>query len=133
MKISIKQYAQALYELTLGKSEGEVKVVADKFIEGLAKNNDLKLAKKIIEKFEKIYNEENGIILVEVVTAGKIDSNDAEKIKKYLLKKYSAKEIILNNKIDKSVKGGAVIRVGDDLMDASIEGKLRDFSRALNN
>ena len=133
MKISITQYAQVLYELTLNKSEAEVAVVVEKFIKELVKNSQLKVASKIIEKFEKIYNKENGIILAEVVTASKIDSNDTEKIKKYLLKKYFAREIILNNKIDKSIKGGMIIRVGDDLLDVSMDRKLRDFSRALNN
>lgn len=131
MKISIKQYAQALYELTLGKSESEVNIVIEKFVKELAKNNQIKLSTKILDKFEQMYNKENGIIEAQVTSAFKLEEVEIEKLKTYLLKKYSAKEIVFNNKVDEKIKGGVIIKVGDDLIDASIAGKLRSLKESL--
>jgi F-type H+-transporting ATPase subunit delta len=133
MKISIKQYAQALYELTLGKSESEINVVIEKFVKELAKNNQIKLSTKILDKFEQMYNKENGIIEAQVTSAFKLEGVEIEKLKAYLLEKYSAKEIIFNNKIDENIKGGVIIKVGDELIDASIAGKLRSLKESLVN
>lgn len=133
MKISTKQYAEVLYDLTLNKSQEDVSVVVEKFTKELIKNNQVKLVPKIIERFEKIYNEKNGIILAELTTATRLGPDEIENIRKYLLKKYSAKEIVLNNKIDKNIKGGVIIKVGDDLIDVSVAGKLRALRRNLNN
>lgn len=127
MKISTKQYAQALYELTLGKSESEVGVVVEKFVKELAKNSQLKSAQKIIENFSNIYNRENGIIEAQVISSFKLEDVEVEKLKKYLLEKYSAKEIVFNNNIDPKIKGGVIIKVEDELIDASVAGKLRSL------
>jgi len=131
MKISIKQYAQALYELTLGKSESEVNIVIEKFVKELAKNNQIKLSTKILDKFEQMYNKENGIIEAQVTSAFKLEEVEIEKLKTYLLEKYSAKEIVFNNKVDEKIKGGVIIKVGDELIDASIAGKLRSLKESL--
>lgn len=133
MKISIKQYAQALYELTLGKSESEVNVVIEKFVKELAKNNQIKLSVKVSDKFVEMYNKENGIIEAQVTSAFGLETVEIEKIKNYLLKKYGAKEIVFNNKIDEKIKGGVIIKVGDELIDASIAGQLKSLREVLAN
>ncbi|MFA6183560.1 MAG: F0F1 ATP synthase subunit delta [Parcubacteria group bacterium] len=127
MKISTKQYAQALYELTLEKSEGEVNIVVEKFVKELAKNNNIKLASKIVDKFEEIYNKNNGIIVAEVTSTNNLDKDYLDKIEKYLINKYVAKHVVLTNKIDASIKGGIILRVGEDVLDESIIKKVNNL------
>ena len=131
MKISIKQYAQALYELTLGKSEGEVNIVVEKFVKELAKNNNIKLASKIVDKFEEIYNKNNGIIVAQVTSAGSLGNDYLEKIEKYLMDKYKAKKVILNNVEKPEIKGGIILRVEDEIIDASIINQLKNLKVSL--
>lgn len=131
MKISTKQYAQALYELTLGKSESEVDIVVGKFIKELSKNNQMKFSSSVVVKFEEIYNRENGIIEATIISTAKLESSEIEKIKKYLMDKYAAKEVILENEIDKSIGGGFIIKVRDEILDASISSKLKGLREAL--
>lgn len=131
MKISIKQYAQALYEMTLNKSEVESGAIVENFVKELAKNNQLKLMPKIVEKFEQIYNENNGIVVAKVTSASSLDKNHLDRIEKYLADKYRAKKVILNNEIKPEIKGGVVLRVGDDLIDASITNQLRNLKASL--
>jgi len=133
MRISAKQYAQVLYELTRGKSESEVGVAIERFVCELGKNKQLGLAQKIIEKFENIYNQENGILEAKVESAFKLEENEIEKVKKYLSDKYGVKEVILNNEINSEVKGGVIIKTKDEILDLSVAGNLNRLKRELIN
>ena len=88
MKITARQYAQTLFDLTDGKSKSEIeKSVAD-FARYIYRNRKLKLAGKIIESFVKMYNQKNGIVEAEVATSEKISGDIEKKVKKYIEKKY---------------------------------------------
>ena len=131
MRANAKQYAQTLYDLTDGKSKPEIqKSVAD-FARCIYKERKLKLSGKIIEQFEKIYNQENSIVEAEVVTAEKLSAETEKKIKSYIEKKYHAKKVVLRNTIDPKIKGGMIIRVGDEVVDGSIRGRLDDLKKAI--
>jgi len=127
MKITATQYATTLYELTQDKNKSEVDSVARKFIERLAKNGQLKMAGKIIEKFNGIYNQKNGIVEAEVATTRKLESHQFHKVESFVKEKYKAKEVVIRNKIDESIKGGIIIKVGDEIINAGISGKLRSL------
>ncbi|MCD6149492.1 ATP synthase F1 subunit delta [bacterium] len=131
MKISAKQYAQALYDLTGGKSEADVGGVIIKFAEELKRGGQLKLTNKIIEKFNEIWNEQNGIIEAEVVSARGLESYQVCKAENYIKEKYKAKKVVLKNRVDGNIKGGIIIKVGDEIMDGSVAGKLRKLKENL--
>lgn len=132
MKITATQYATTLYELTQDKNESEIDSVAKKFIEMLAKNGQLKMAGKIIEKFSEIYNKKNGIIEAEITSREKLDEELRNKLRNYVSNKYKAKEVVMNNKIDENIKGGIVVRVGDEILDASLKNQLINLNKLLS-
>ncbi len=111
MKISVSQYATALYDLTAEKSKREIDGVVKKFSELLRKNNQLKLADKIISKFNDIYNQKHRIVEAEVTTARRLASHQVHKVESHIKEKYKAKEVIIRNKIDEKIKGGIVIKI----------------------
>jgi len=127
-KISAKQYAEALYELTRGKTEEKINSVVSDFAKELRKQRKLKLADNILNKFSGICNKENGIVEVEVISARKINEYQEEKIKSFIKDKYEAKEVCLARKIDKKIKGGIILRVGDEIIDGSVSRKLKNLS-----
>lgn len=131
MKISATQYATTLYELTQDKSKPEVDSVAKKFTEMLAKNGQLKMAKKIIEKFSDIYNQKNGIVEVEITSREVLNNELRNKVSNYVSNKYKAKEVVLINKINENIKGGIIIKVGDEIVDASINRQLINLNKLL--
>ncbi len=131
MKISATQYAKTLYDLTEGKEKSQVDAIAKKFTEFLIKNGQLKLAGKIIEKFGEIYNQKNGIIEAEITSREMLSNELRNKVSNYVSNKYKAKEVVLENKIDESIKGGIVIKAGNEILDASIAGKLRELKSIL--
>ena len=133
MKISTTQYAKTLHESVIDKPQKEISEVISEFVKILSKNNQLKNSGKIIDKFSDIYNQEKGIVEAEVVTKHKLESSQIHKIKSYIKERYSAKNVILKNIIDEKIKGGIVIKVGDELMDASVAKQLRDLKNKLSN
>ena len=102
----------------------------NKFVSLLRTNNDLKLAEKIGEEFENIYNEKNNIKIVEVESARKL----AENIKKEIIKifgKATGKDIILEEKIDEDLIGGFKVRMDDILLDSTIKSRLVSLKNKL--
>jgi F-type H+-transporting ATPase subunit delta len=131
MKITAAQYANTLYELTAGKPKQEVDGVVAGFLKVLQKNNQLKMTGKIIEKFNGIYNRKNGIIEAEITSRETLDKDVSNKLRNYVSTKYKAKEVVLINKIDDQIKGGIIIKVGDEIVDASIGKSLVELKRVL--
>jgi F-type H+-transporting ATPase subunit delta len=127
MKITPNQYAKTLYELTEEKSHNEINDVISEFAKLLAKKNQTRLLPKIIEKLNSIWNKNNGIVEAEVASARKLESHQVHKVESYLKEKYKAKEVVLNNIVNGSIKGGIIIRVGNEVMDASVERHLKDL------
>jgi len=133
MKITAQQYAKSLYETTKGKSQGEVDSVLVNFVGIIAKNNQLKFRDKIISKFSEIYNKENSVVEAEVISREEIGGELRNKLLTYVSNKYGAKEVVLNNIIDKNIKGGVIVRVGDEVMDGSIRRQLEELKNSLNH
>jgi F-type H+-transporting ATPase subunit delta len=68
---------------------------------------------------------------VEVVTRYKLQDTIIKEIEKFIQEKYSAKEVIIKNIIDEKIQGGIIIKIGDELMDASVARKLADLKNSL--
>ncbi len=131
MKISSKQYAQTLFELTVGKSADEIDRVVVQFFNKLKDNGHLKLLEAIIKKFVAIYNKENAIVQVQVITKSGIDQTTREQVEKFIKKKYQAKEAVLENIIDENIKGGIIIKTENEIWDGSVARKLRELKKAM--
>lgn len=131
MKITPQQYAKTLLELTDGKSEQEVLNVVKKFAEVLRKDGQIKNAGKIMEKFSEMYNEKNGIVEAEVTSSRKLSSDQVHQVEKFIKEKYSAKEVVIKNIVDENIKGGIIIKVGDEVMDGSVDSQLKRLKREL--
>jgi F-type H+-transporting ATPase subunit delta len=131
MRVSARQYAQVLYDLTEGKSKQDIEHSVADFARHMEKERKLKLAGKVIEQFGKIYNEKNGIVEAEVVTAEKMNEALEKKVKNYIEKKYSAKEVVVKNIVDENIKGGIILKVGDEVVDGSIAGRLNELKKVL--
>ncbi|OGI25660.1 MAG: ATP synthase F1 subunit delta [Candidatus Moranbacteria bacterium RBG_13_45_13] len=131
MHVTPKQYAQTLYDLTDGQSKPQVeKAVAD-FALHMYRERKLKLADKIIEQFGKIYNKEKNIVEAELTTRKKLDEPELKKIRNYVKEKYGAKEVVLKNIVDEGIGGGIVLKVGDEVMDGSVAGRLEELKKVL--
>jgi len=131
MKITPSQYAKSLYELSAGKTNREIDGIVSNFFNVLVKNGQVKLVSKIIQKFNEIWNENEGIVEAEVITRNKIQDTITKQIEKFVKDKYKAEKVVINNKIDAKIKGGIIIKVKDEILDGSISGQLNNLKKQL--
>lgn len=132
MKISKSQYAEALYDSVHGKSQSEINEILANFVKVLAKNNQIKNVKSIIEKFSEVWNKKEGIVEAEVVSREKLDGDLKFEMEKYIKKKYNTKNVEIVEKIDKDIKGGIIIKVQDEVLDGSISKQLKNLKNNLS-
>ena len=87
---------------------------------------------KILEYFVGRIKEFKKIGVAYVTTAIKLNESQKEKVEKRLLETTAYETFEMNYAVDEALLGGMVIRVGDRVVDTSIQNKLRDLSKQLS-
>ena len=131
MKYTATQYAKTLYQVTEGKSEKEIKENISGFLQLLMKNGDMNLKNAITKRFGEIYDAKNGIVVAETLSKEKLSKSLTDELSGFIKGKYGAKEVVIKNKIDESMGGGIIIKVGDELLDGSIRNQLNKLKNKL--
>lgn len=72
-----------------------------------------------------------GIATATVTSAFQLDGNTLTSVKQYLSSTFSLDEIILENKIDKSIIGGMIIQYEDRRLDMSVLKELQELKKQL--
>ena len=99
-----------------------------KFIDVLSENNRIDLMETVAFKFIELYKDHKWIQSAVVTTS--VPLND--KMEKEVLEavsKLTNKKTILENKIDKTLIGGFILRVGDVEYNASFKNKLKNIKQ----
>ena len=133
MRITSTQYAKSLYEATAEKSHEEVDVLVSNFVKVLAKNGQMRLKNEILRKFETVSNMKNGIVVAQVTSQEKLSEGMIEKLTVFIKEKYQAEKVVIENKIDEKIGGGVIVKVGDEVFDASVKGQLKKMQQILNH
>jgi F-type H+-transporting ATPase subunit delta len=79
--------------------------------------------KAVRDEFERLYDNYRGQAHAELTTAAPLDDDLREQVKADL-QRVTGKRIILHERVDPSILGGAIARVGDTLIDGSVRRKL---------
>jgi F-type H+-transporting ATPase subunit delta len=127
MKITPKQYAVALYEQISGQKAAQITKITDNFLEVLRANNDLSLAKIIVEELENYWDLRDDVLNAQVIVARTLEKPLFEDIKKYLSKLTSVKNIKLVQTIDGTILGGTIVKYQDKVLDLSLKTRLEEF------
>lgn len=96
----------------------------------LARNKRLTVIEEIRDQFETYRAEEERVLEVEVVTAQELSAEQSEKLREALQRKFD-REVNVTGRVDSHVLGGAVIRAGDTVIDASLRGRLDKLAETL--
>lgn len=131
MKITAKQYARTLFELTDNKSQQEIDSCVLGFAQIVRKNRQVKLFPKILESFNAIWNSSKNIVEAQITSKEKLDSETEKKIEEYIKEKYKAEKVVIDNKIDQGIIGGIIIRVGDEVTNQSVAEQLKKLGKEL--
>ncbi len=109
--------------------EGKVNPFTIKLFGLLAENKRMDLLQSISGQYNVLYNDKKGIVKAIVTSAVPLDDNMKTKVLAKAKELVGSKTIILENKIDPSLIGGFVLRVGDVQVDASITTQLKKLKR----
>ena len=102
------------------------------FVKLLADNQRLQALPEIAALFEEQKREAEKVLQVRVRTASPIDASETARLKDALKRRFG-RDIELEQAIDPSVIGGAVIDAGDVVIDGSVRGRLHQLEAALTH
>ncbi len=83
------------------------------------------LGPRVAELFARLADEQEGVIEAEVATAAELTPELRERIERALVQGLGGRSVRLSHRVDPSLLGGIVIRVGDKLVDGSVRTRLR--------
>lgn len=101
-----------------------------RFIGLLAENHRLPVLPEIGALYEGYKQEAERVLKVNVRSASPIGADEAAKLKDALRRRFG-RDIEIEQSIDASVLGGAVIDAGDVVIDGSVRGRLARLEQAL--
>ena len=89
----------------------------------LAEKDRLRELERIAAVFDQLLDAEKGVIRGELLTAVKLDAVKQAAVVKELEKK-AKRTLVLSFGVDPEILGGVVLKVGDQVMDASLRAQL---------
>ena len=106
--------------------------VTQRLLNLLTSNNRLFLLKEVAKSYINLLNEQQGELNATVISAIPLTQN-LEKQIHGKLEDFSGKKISLLNKIDKSLLGGFILKIGDMEFNSSLAYKLKTFKAKLTS
>ena len=91
----------------------------------------IQLAPEVAELFEREKTKSEGVVDVTVVSAFPIEPEQQTKISD-AIRARTGKDCEIRSEQDESLIGGAVVRVGDSVIDLSLKGRLQALNQRLS-
>lgn len=123
--------ADQLVQLVLDVA-GTLSAEQQNFVRVLVDNERLQLLPEIRDLFVALKNEHEGVLEAEIASAFPLDDATLASLKSDLEARFKAK-LNIQVHIDPALIGGVRIAVGDEVIDASVRGKLANMAAALKN
>lgn len=86
----------------------------------------------ITQKFQELLLVQNGIVKATVTTAIPMTA-ELEKQVLEKAKQMTSHQVVLDHKVDESIIGGFILRVGDQQLNASVANRLQEIKREIIN
>ena len=102
------------------------------FVRVLAENHRLLLLPEIAAHYEALRSAVENTVDVEVVSAVRLDAAQADKLEKALSTRLK-RRVRMQNSVDSTLLGGAVVRAGDLVIDGSLKGRLQRLATELGS
>ena len=96
----------------------------------LARNGRLSQLKTVIRDFDRLAAEHRGETTAEVVSAHPLNDNQVAALKQQLRTR-AGRDVAIEARVDPSILGGIVVRLGSQMIDASIRTKLNTLAHAM--
>ena len=124
--------AKQLGEIIFDVGQKEFSADVHNLIKLLAENKRILVLPQISYLFEQLKARHEGVLEARIVSAFAIDNTQLKKLVDYLERKFKQK-IEAQVAIDPELIGGFKVEIGDEILDASIRGKLEAMAIALKS
>lgn len=114
--------------VVLGKAE--IGALAKNFFALVARNRRLFAVPDMVRAFRALAARERGEVTAEVQSAHPLTDSQAEALKA-ALKDSVGKDVTLQTRVDPSLIGGLIVKLGSRMVDSSIKTKLQSLSLSL--
>lgn len=108
---------------------GQIGHISERFINILVRKGREDMLPEIAQAFQEVYRQANNILLAEVRSAAPLNAEARAQVLRMVEKRHPGKKITLNESVDPALIGGAVVRIGDEQIDASVSRRLGDLRR----
>jgi len=98
------------------------------FLELLIENHRMPVIFRIRQEYERLWDEENRTLPVEITSAIALDEQTTESLGKTNGER-AGRKVRLAARVDPDILGGIIIRVGNSILDASIRNRLEQLRR----
>jgi F-type H+-transporting ATPase subunit delta len=98
------------------------------FLELLIEKSRMPVIFRIRAEFERLWEEENRVLPVEITSAVALDPATTESLSKAIGER-AGRNVALATHVDPEIIGGIVVRVGNSILDASIRNRLEQLRR----
>ncbi len=98
------------------------------FLSLLIENHRMPVIFRIREEYERLWQEENRTLPVEITSAIALDAETTESLGRTIGER-AGRKVTLASRVDPDILGGIIIRVGNSILDASIRNRLEQLRR----
>ncbi|TXI20768.1 MAG: F0F1 ATP synthase subunit delta [Nitrosomonas sp.] len=121
-----------LGEIFLGIGDGKFNSEACNLIMMLSNNKRISYLSQISQLFEQLRAQYEGILEAKIVSAFAMESKQFRRLVDYLEQRFKRK-VEATVTVDPELIGGVKVEIGDEILDASIKGKLEAMTVALKS
>lgn len=126
-KLSPKQYAELLYDLTVDAKKTEVPARVEQFLKLLVRGRALAQVSRIIQVFDELADERAGRVRVKATSARKLSRS----VYATLLAALGAQELAMEECTDPKVLGGLKVEFKDLIIDGTVKTQLTKLKHTL--
>jgi F-type H+-transporting ATPase subunit delta len=98
------------------------------FLSLLIENHRMPVIFRVRQQYERLWQEENRTLPVEITSAIELDQATTERLGKQIGER-AGRTVTLATRVDPEILGGIVVRVGNSILDPSIRKRLEQMRR----
>ncbi len=95
----------------------------------LVRKQRIGISDQIAEAFREMWNEERGLAIATVTTAVALNDEGRSAVVSAIQRLTDASEVQLAESVDRAILGGAIVRIGDHIIDGSVRTRLSGLRR----
>ena len=112
---------------------GAARETAIRFFALMVKKNKIRHLEPVLEEAEKLLDKKHGVVAVFAECAFPADETIESRIKEEIKKRTGAARVDLTVRIRGDLVGGYRLRIGDEIIDASVRSQLHNLQLALQS